>query len=156
MRNLGIDQTAANATLHCLAGCAIGEIAGLIIGTSLGLSAVITIALSVSLAFVAGYSLSIIPVVKAKVPFAKAAKIVIFADTLSIAIMELVDNSVMYFVPGAMNAGLVNPIFWLSMSLALFIAFWAAYPVNRHLLLKGKGHALVHEYHHNHKEGHSH
>lgn len=141
-------NAAMNATLHCLTGCAIGEITGMIIGTSLGLDKLVTVMISVSLAFLFGYLLSLIPIVQAGVPLKKAATLVLAADTLSIAVMELVDNAVMLAIPGAMDAGLVNPTFWLSMSLALFVAFWAAMPVNRYLLLRGKGHALVHEYHH--------
>lgn len=143
-----INKLAANATLHCLTGCAIGEITGLIIGTILGLSNLATIIIAVSLAFLFGYSLSILPLIKHGVAFSVAATTVLAADTLSIATMEVVDNSVMAIVPGAMDAGLVNPVFWLTMSLALVIAFFAAYPVNRYLLQKGKGHALVHKYHH--------
>lgn len=147
-------SAAMNATLHCLTGCAIGEIMGMIIGTSLGLSKLVTVVISVSLAFLFGYLLSLIPIVQAGVPLKKAATLVLAADTLSIAVMELVDNAVMLIIPGAMSAGLVNPVFWLSMSLALFTAFWAAMPVNRYLLLRGRGHALVHEYHHGAEHAH--
>jgi len=142
-----INQTAASATLHCLTGCAIGEIIGLVIGESLGWSNAQTIVLAVSLAFLFGYGLSIIPVLKARVALGTALRVVLAADTLSIATMEIVDNAVMAAVPGAMEAGLVNPVFWLSMSLALAVAFFAAFPVNRWLLLRGKGHALMHQYH---------
>lgn len=141
---------AASATLHCLTGCAIGEITGLIIGELLGFTVVQTIVLAVSLAFLFGYALSTLPLLRAKVPVAKALTVVLAADTLSIATMELVDNAVMAAVPGAMEAGLVNPIFWLAMMLALAIAFAAAFPVNRYLLQKGKGHALVHQFHNHH------
>jgi len=150
-----LNSMAASATLHCLTGCAIGEIAGLMIGTALGLSTGITIALAVGLAFFFGYMLSTLPLLKAGLGFFAALSVVFAADTLSIATMEVVDNAVMAVIPGAMNAGLVNPLFWLSMILALTVAFVAAFPVNRYLLTKGKGHALVHEYHdshHNHSE----
>lgn len=137
---------AVSATLHCLTGCAIGEIAGLMIGTALGLSNLQTIALAVTLAFLFGYMLSTLPLLKAGLGVGTAFSVVLAADTLSIATMEVVDNLVMLAIPGAMESGLVNPTFWLSMSLALTAAFVAAYPVNRYLLGKGRGHALTHEY----------
>lgn len=148
-----VNSMAINATLHCLTGCAIGEIMGLIIGTIIGLTTLATMALAIALAFLFGYTLSTIPLLKAGLPIATAFTVVLAADTLSILTMEIVDNTVMAVVPGAMDAGLVNPVFWLAMSLALFVAFWVAVPVNRHLLKRGKGHALVHEYHH---QGHQH
>ena len=144
----GLNAMAASATLHCLTGCATGEILGLMTGTALGWSAAWTIVLSVSLAFFFGYLLSTLPLLQAGLGFFAALSVVFAADTLSIATMELVDNAVMALIPGAMNAGLVNPIFWLSMMLALSAAFVAAYPVNRYLLTKGKGHALTMQYHH--------
>jgi hypothetical protein len=138
---------AANATLHCLTGCAIGEIAGLMIGTAAGLSTGVTIALAVGLAFLFGYALSTLPLIQAGLGFFSALSVVFAADTLSIAVMELVDNLVMALIPGAMAAGLVNPIFWLGMMIALAAAFVAAFPVNRYLIDKGKGHALTHRFH---------
>jgi hypothetical protein len=141
------NRMAVSATLHCLTGCAIGEILGLMIGTALGLSNVGTIALAVGLAFLFGYSLSTLPLLKAGLAFGAALSVVLAADTLSILTMEVVDNLVMAVIPGAMNAGLVNPVFWLGMMIALTVAFFAAYPVNRYLLQRGKGHALTHEYH---------
>jgi hypothetical protein len=138
---------ALSATLHCLTGCAIGEILGLMIGTAIGLSAGWTIALAVSLAFAFGYTLSTLPLLRAGLAVRTALSVVLAADTLSIATMELVDNLVMAAIPGAMDAGLVNVTFWLAMPAALAVAFIAAYPVNRHLLARGKGHALTHEYH---------
>jgi hypothetical protein len=143
----GINAMAASATLHCLTGCAIGEIAGLIIGTAIGLSNVATIALAIGLAFLFGYALSTLPLVKAGLGFFGALGVVLAADTLSIATMELVDNAVMAAIPGAMDAGLGNPVFWIGMMVALTAAFIAAYPVNRYLLSRGKGHALTHHYH---------
>lgn len=143
-----VNKMALSATLHCLTGCAIGEILGLIIGTAIGLSAGWTIGLAVGLAFLFGYTLSTLPLIKSGLGFIGALSIVFAADTLSIATMEVVDNAVMAIIPGAMNAGLVNVTFWLSMMLALTVAFFAAYPVNRHLLQRGKGHALTHQYHH--------
>jgi uncharacterized cupredoxin-like copper-binding protein len=144
----GINTMAASATLHCLTGCAIGEILGLIIGTAIGLSNVATIALAIGLAFLFGYTLSTLPLVKAGLGFFGALSIVLAADTLSIATMELVDNAVMAAIPGAMEAGLSNPVFWVGMMAALTAAFIAAYPVNRYLLARGKGHALTHHYMH--------
>ena len=138
---------ALSATLHCLTGCAIGEIAGLMIGTAIGLSTGWTIVLAVGLAFVFGYTLSTLPLLKAGLGVGAALSVVLAADTLSIATMELVDNAVMALIPGAMDAGLVNPTFWVGMMIALTVAFFAAYPVNRYLLARGKGHALTHEYH---------
>ncbi|WP_246861437.1 DUF4396 domain-containing protein [Nocardioides sp. SYSU D00065] len=143
----GTNAMALSATLHCLTGCAVGEIAGLMIGTAIGLSAGWTIVLAVSLAFLFGYTLSALPLVKAGLGVGTALAVVFAADTLSIATMEVVDNAVMALVPGAMEAGLVNWVFWVSMMIALTAAFLAAYPVNRYLLARGKGHALTHEYH---------
>jgi hypothetical protein len=143
----GVNRMAVSATLHCLTGCAIGEIIGLIIGTAFGLSNLATIALAVTLAFVFGYSLSTLPLLKAGLALGTALSVVLAADTLSILTMEVVDNLVMALIPGAMNAGLVNPIFWVGMMIALTAAFFAAYPVNRVLLRRGKGHALTHQYH---------
>lgn len=151
-----INKMAISATIHCLIGCSIGEVAGMIIGTWLGMSNISTVALSITLAFLSGYLLSILPLVRSNVPFKKAARLVLAADTVSILTMEVVDNLVMLVVPGAMGAGLANPLFWISMAVALAVAFVAAVPVNRHLLQKGKGHALVHEYHHSHEDSHDH
>lgn len=143
----GLNAMAASATLHCLTGCAVGEILGLIIGTAVGLANGWTIALSVALAFFFGYTLSTMPLLRTGLAFGAALSVVLAADTLSILTMEVVDNLVMAVIPGAMNAGLVNVVFWVSMMIALTAAFFAAYPVNRVLLQRGKGHALTHEYH---------
>ena len=143
----GVNRMALSATLHCLTGCAIGEILGLMIGTAIGLSTGWTIVLAVSLAFLFGYALSTFPLLKAGLSVGAALAVVFAADTLSIATMELVDNAVMALIPGAMEAGLVNWVFWVSMMIALTAAFFAAYPVNRYLLQRGKGHALTHAYH---------
>jgi preprotein translocase subunit SecG len=144
----GLNSMALSATLHCLTGCAIGEILGLMIGTAIGLSTGWTVALAIALAFLFGYTLSTFPLVKTGLGVGAALSIVFAADTLSIATMEVVDNLVMAVIPGAMDAGLVNWVFWISMMIALSAAFAAAYPVNRYLLQRGKGHALTHEYHH--------
>jgi hypothetical protein len=143
----GVNSMAVSATLHCLTGCAIGEIMGLMIGTAAGLSTPVTIAMSIALAFVFGYFLSTLPLVKAGLGVGAALGVVLAADTLSIVTMEVVDNLVMAAIPGAMDAGLVNAVFWVGMMIALTAAFFAAYPVNRYLLQRGKGHALTHEYH---------
>jgi hypothetical protein len=140
-------KIAASATLHCLTGCAIGEILGLVIGTALGLGTITTIAIAVGLAFLFGYALSILPLLRAGVAASTALTVVLAADTLSIATMEIVDNAVMALIPGALHAGLVNPLFWLAMSVALTAAFFAAWPVNIYLMSCGRGHALVHTYH---------
>jgi hypothetical protein len=158
MKDKALNAMAASATLHCLTGCAIGEILGLMIGTAVGLSAGVTVVLAVGLAFLFGYALSTLPLLRSGLGFLAALQLVFAADTLSIATMEVVDNLVMMVIPGAMDAGLVNPLFWVSMTLALAAAFVAAYPVNRYLLAKGKGHALTHAYHghgdHEAHEGH--
>lgn len=142
-----LNAMAASATLHCLTGCAIGEIAGLMIGTAIGLSNGWTITISVTLAFLFGYALSTLPLLKSGLALGAALSVVLAADTLSIATMEVVDNLVMALIPGAMDAGLVNVVFWVGMMIALTAAFVAAYPVNRYLLQRGKGHALTHRYH---------
>ena len=143
----GLNAMAASATLHCLTGCAIGEIAGLMIGTAAGFSTGATIALAVGLAFLFGYALSTLPLIQAGLGFFAALSVVFAADTLSIITMEIVDNVVMAVIPGAMDSGLVNPIFWIGMMIALTAAFIAAFPVNRYLIDKGKGHALTHRFH---------
>ena len=146
----GINSMAANATLHCLTGCAIGEVAGLILGAAFGLSNELTILISIVLAFIFGFSVSTLPLLKTGLSFFTALSVVFAADTLSIATMEVADNAVMAVVPGAMNASLINPLLWATMPLSLIFAFFAAYPVNRYLLMKGKGHALVMKYHPHH------
>lgn len=142
-----LNKMAASATLHCLTGCAIGEVAGLIIGTALGWNTISTILLAVALAFVFGFTLSTLPLKKAGLGFIAALSVVFAADTLSIATMEIVDNAVMLLIPGALHAGIVDPLFWISMPIALAVAYVAAYPVNRYLLTKGKGHALIMKHH---------
>ncbi|HRF28445.1 MAG TPA: DUF4396 domain-containing protein [Candidatus Saccharibacteria bacterium] len=142
-----VNKMALSATLHCLLGCSIGEVAGMIIGVWFGLGVVATVAISIALAFISGYSLSLLPLVRNKIPLASAMKLVLAADTLSILTMEIVDNAVIVVLPGAMSAGLTDLYFWATLALSLFIAFWVAFPVNRYLLSKGKGHALMHEYH---------
>jgi hypothetical protein len=140
-----LDGMALSATLHCLTGCAIGEIAGMIIGTALGWSNWATIALSVALAFLFGYALTSLPLLRAGLAFATVAPIAFASDTISIAVMEVVDNALMLVIPGALDAGLRDLLFWGSLAVALVLAGAAAFPVNRWLLARGKGHAAVHE-----------
>jgi hypothetical protein len=138
---------AAQATLHCLTGCAIGEVLGMVIGTSLGLHDGATVALAVALAFVFGYALTMRGVLRAGLPFRQALKVALAADTISIAVMEIVDNAIMLSVPGAMAAGISSVLFWASLAFALAVAFVLTTPVNRWLMSRGKGHAVVHAYH---------
>jgi hypothetical protein len=141
-----VNQMALSATLHCLTGCAIGEVAGLMIGTALGLSNLTTIIIAVALAFTTGYSLSTLPLLRGGLGLKTALFTVLAADTLSILVMEISDNLVAASIPGALNAGLGNPVFWLTLPLSLGAAFVVAYPVNRFLLTRGQGHALTHRY----------
>ena len=140
-------SVAASATLHCLTGCAIGEVLGMVIGTALGLSTVATVVLAVALAFVFGYALTMRGVLRAGVGFRRAVKIALAADTVSIAVMEVVDNAVVLGVPGAMEAGLTSWLFWASLAFALAVAFVVTVPVNRWMIGRGRGHAVVHAHH---------
>ena len=140
-----LNRLAFSATVHCLTGCAIGEVLGMIIGTALGWSDVATIVLSIALAFLFGYSLTSLPLLRGGLALSAVIPIALASDTLSIAIMEVVDNAIMLAIPGAMEAGLDNTLFWGSLSVALAIAGFAAFPVNRWLLRRGKGHAAVHQ-----------
>jgi hypothetical protein len=142
--------TAAQATLHCLTGCAIGEVLGMVIGTSLGLHNAATVVLSVVLAFVFGYALTMRGVLRAGVSLGTAFTIALAADTVSIAIMELLDNAVILAVPGAMEAGLTSLLFWASLAGSLVVAFLLTTPINRWMISRGKGHAVVHQYHQHH------
>lgn len=134
-----------SATVHCLTGCAIGEIAGLAIGTALGLSNLATIILAVALAFLFGYGLTSLPLLRSGMPLGEAAPIAFASDTLSIATMEIVDNLIVLTIPGAMEAGLDGLLFWGSLAFALAVAGLIAWPVNRWLIGRGKGHAVVHQ-----------
>jgi hypothetical protein len=136
---------AVSATLHCLTGCAIGEVAGVAIGTALGWSDLATIALAVGLAFLFGYTLTSLPLLRAGLAIAAVIPIALAADTLSIATMEVVDNAILLIIPGAMDAGLGTLLFWGSLAFALVIAFVVTVPVNRWLIARGKGHTRVHE-----------
>jgi len=144
-----LSRSAFLATAHCLAGCAIGEVLGMVIGTALGWGNGATIALAVVLAFFFGYLLTLRPLVGA-MGFASAAKLALAADTASITVMEIVDNAIMLVIPGAMDAGLGTVLFWVSLGISLAVAAVAAFPVNRWLIARGKGHAVVHEHHHHH------
>lgn len=142
-----LNQTAFMATLHCLTGCAIGEVAGLVLGTALGLGNGATIALAVALAFAFGFALTARPFLAKGYTLRAAFGIAFAADTASIALMEVVDNALMLVIPGAMEAGLADPLFWGSMAASLVIAGVAAFPLNRWLIARGKGHAVAHAHH---------
>jgi hypothetical protein len=138
---------AASATLHCLTGCAIGEILGMVIGTAAGWSEWATVALAVGLAFVFGYALTVRGVLRAGLGLRTAVRVALLADTVSITVMEIVDNGVMLTVPGAMEAGITGWVFWTSLAAALAVAFVVTLPVNRWLMSRGRGHAVVHGLH---------
>jgi hypothetical protein len=140
-----LNAVALSATLHCLTGCAIGEIAGMVIGTAAGLSNFTTIVLSIALAFLFGYSLTSLPLLRAGLALGTVIPIALASDTLSIGLMEIVDNLIMVVIPGALHAGLGDILFWGSLSFALAVAGAAAFPLNRWLLARGKGHAAVHK-----------
>ena len=142
-----LNRLAFSATLHCMTGCAIGEVLGMVIGTALGWSNLATIALAIGLAFVFGYLMTMIPLLRSGMAWAAAARLALIADTVSIAIMEIVDNAVMLVIPGAMDAPLDSALFWGSLVVALVIAGTAAFPVNRYLIARGRGHAVVHLHH---------
>ena len=142
-----LNRVAFSATVHCLTGCAIGEVLGLVIGTALGFSNLATIALAVGLAFLFGYALTSIPLLRSGLPLGAVVPLALAADTISITIMEVVDNAIMLMIPGAMDAGLDGFRFWASLAAALLIAGSAAYPVNRWLIARGRGHAVVHDHH---------
>ena len=146
--NTSLTRTAISATLHCLTGCAIGEILGMVISTALGWHNAANIAISIALAFFFGYTLAIRPVLAAGVQFRAALGVALAADTVSIAVMELVDNASLLVIPGAMDAGLADFLFWGSLVASLAIAFVVTVPVNRWVIARGKGHAVVHQYHH--------
>ncbi|MET9656984.1 DUF4396 domain-containing protein [Streptomyces sp. NPDC006510] len=139
---------AARATLHCLTGCAIGEILGMVIGTALGWDNMETMALAILLAFFFGYTLTLRSILRAGVDFRTALRVALAADTLSIAVMELIDNGVIALWPGAMDAALSDALFWGALALSLAVAFVATTPVNKWMIGRGKGHAVVHQYHH--------
>ncbi|KOX11993.1 membrane protein [Saccharothrix sp. NRRL B-16348] len=139
---------AVSATLHCLTGCAIGEVLGMVIGTAIGLPNWGTVVLAVALAFFFGYALTLRGVLKTGLGFGAALKVALAADTVSIAVMEIVDNAIMLVVPGAMEAGVSSLLFWGALAFSLAVAFVLTVPVNRWLISRGKGHAVVHHTHH--------
>jgi hypothetical protein len=143
-----LNRLAARATTHCLTGCAIGEVLGMVVGTASGWTDLATIVLAVLLAFIFGYGLTLWPLVSSGVTLRAALGLALIADTLSITVMEIVDNGIMLIIPGAMDAHLDNPLFWGSLAVALGIAWVAAFPVNRWLISRGRGHAVVHSAHH--------
>jgi hypothetical protein len=142
-----LTRLAVSATLHCLTGCAIGEVLGMVIGTALGWGELQTVALAVGLAFLFGYAFTIGPVMRSGLTLRKAIPVALAADTISITVMEVVDNAIMLGVPGAMDAGLASPLFWGALAFALAVAFVVTVPVNRWLIGRGKGHAVVHQFH---------
>jgi hypothetical protein len=143
----GVTRLAISATLHCLTGCSIGEVLGLVLASWWGWGTAASIALAVGLAFVFGYSLTILPLLRAKISPLRAAGLALASDTASITAMEIVDNAVMLITPGAMGAGLASPLFWITMAIALALGGLAAFPVNRFLIARGRGHAVLHEHH---------
>jgi hypothetical protein len=142
-----LNRLALSATVHCLTGCAIGEVLGMVIGTAFGWSNGATIVASIVLAFFFGYALTSLPLLRAGLSVRRAAPLAFASDTLSITTMEIVDTLIIVLIPGAMAAGLDDPLFWGSLAIALLIAGVFAFPVNRWLLARGKGHAVVHQYH---------
>jgi hypothetical protein len=144
---LSLNRSAFSATAHCLTGCAIGEVLGLAIATALGWGDLPSIALAVALAFVFGYAFTLAPVLRAGVPLRRALALAFASDTASIAVMETVDNGFILLVPGAMEAGLGDALFWWSLAVGLALAFVFAFPLNRWLIARGRGHAVVHEFH---------
>ena len=142
-----LNRVAFSATLHCLTGCAVGEVLGMVIGTALGFDNLSTIVLAVVLAFAFGYGFTLFPLLRAGLAWATSLKLALAADTASITVMEIVDNAVMLVIPGAMDAGLDSVLFWGSLAFALVVAGLAAFPVNRWLISRGRGHSLVHAHH---------
>ncbi len=142
-----LNRVAFSATAHCLTGCAIGEVLGMVIGTAFGLGNLETIVIAVALAFFFGYLLTMVSLLRAGQTIAAAIPVALAADTISIAIMEIVDNGIILVIPGAMEAGLTELLFWGSLAFSLLVAGAAAYPVNRYLIARGRGHAVVHAHH---------
>jgi hypothetical protein len=145
--SVSLNRTAFQATAHCLTGCATGEILGLVVAGLLGLAVVPSILLAILLAFVFGYGLTMLPLLQSGLPFRSAIGIAIAADTVSLIVMEVTDNAVVLAIPGAMTAGLTDVLFWASLALSLVLAFVVAFPVNRWLVARGLGHAVIHDRH---------
>jgi hypothetical protein len=150
MSTQSLNRLALSATVHCLTGCAIGEVLGMVIGTAFGWSDAATIAISIVLAFFFGYTFTSWPLLRSGMALSAVIPLALASDTISIAIMELVDNTIIVLIPGAIDASLSDILFWASLALALLVAGMAAYPANRWLLARGKGHAVVHQHHHAH------
>ena len=142
-----LNRTAFSATLHCLTGCAIGEVLGMVIGSALGWGNLAKIVLAIVLAFFFGYGLTMLPLLRSGMALGAVLPLALASDTLSITVMEIVDNLIMVVLPGAVEAGLGSLLFWGSLAFALAVAFVAAFPVNRYLISRGKGHAVIHEHH---------
>ncbi len=142
-----LNRVAFSATVHCLSGCAVGEVLGMVIGNAAGWSAGATVALSIALAFFFGYLFTSVPLLRSGMALSAVIPLALASDTISIAIMEIVDNAIMLVIPGAMDAGLGELKFWASLAVALLIAGTTAFPVNRWLIARGKGHAVVHSQH---------
>lgn len=142
-----LDRIAFSATVHCLTGCAIGEVLGMVIGTRLGWGNLETILLALALAFLTGYAMTMLPLVRSGYAVKSAARVALAADSASIAVMEIVDNLLMWVIPGAMDAPLDSALFWGSLAMALLLAGAAAFPLNRWLIARGRGHALAHGHH---------
>jgi hypothetical protein len=147
IQNSSLNRTAFSATLHCLTGCSIGEVLGMVIGSAFGWSNFAIIVLAIALAFFFGYGLTMLPLLRSGMALGAVLPLAFASDTLSITVMEIVDNLIILVIPGAMDAGLGSPLFWGSLAFALVIAGVAAFPVNRYLIARGKGHAVVHEHH---------
>ena len=144
---MSLNRLAFSATVHCHTGCAIGEVLGMVIGTALGWGNLETVVLSIVLAFCFGYSLTMLPLLRGGLVLAAAVPLALASDTVSIAVMEIVDNAIMVLIPGALGAGVANLLFWSSLAASLLLAGVVAFPVNRWLIARGKGHAVVHAHH---------
>ena len=155
-RGSSLNRLAFSATAHCLTGCAIGEVLGMVIGTALGWGNFATIVLAIVLAFFFGYSMTMVPLLRSGLALATVLPLAFASDTLSITIMEIVDNLIILVIPGAMDAGLGSPLFWGSLAFALAVAFVAAFPANRWLIARGRGHAVIHQYHGGHEHNIAH
>ena len=145
-----LNRLAFSATVHCLTGCSIGEVLGMVIGTATGLSDAATIALAIALAFVFGYALTMLPLLRSGLLVGPALRLALAADTISITVMEIVDNTIMVLIPGAMDAPITSLLFWGSLIFALLVAGVVAFPINRWLIEQGRGHAVVHDHHGHH------
>jgi len=146
-KGASLNRVALSATTHCLTGCAIGEVMGMVVGTGLGWSNLATVVLSIVLAFFFGYLLTLLPLLRAGVVFGTALGLALASDTVSIAVMEVIDNVIMLAIPGAMSAGLTRPLFWGSLAFSLVVAGVVAFPINRWLIAHGRGHAVVQRHH---------